>query len=64
VVCGAAGDELEKFSEQVDLLLLGSPSYGPFRRLMAGSASKRLLRSSHCPLQLSASAATSAELSS
>lgn len=28
VVCGAAGDELEKFSEEVDLLVLGSPSYG------------------------------------
>lgn len=64
VVCGAAGDELEKFTEEVDLLVLGSPSYGPFRRLMPGGPSKRLVRSSHCPLLLSARASTSAGLSS
>lgn len=61
VVCGEAGDKLEKFSEEVDLLVLGSPSYGPFRRLMPGSPSKRLVRSSQCPLLLSARAATSAD---
>ncbi len=43
-VYGLPGEELCKLGEQVDLLVLGSRSYGPVRRLMLGSTSNQLQR--------------------
>ncbi len=50
VVDGFAGEELERLSEQVDLLVLGSRGWGAFRRVMLGSTSDRIARHSACPV--------------
>lgn len=49
-VYGLAAEELAHFSGSVDLLIVGSRGYGPLGRLIHGSTSQRLARSSHCPL--------------
>jgi nucleotide-binding universal stress UspA family protein len=49
-VYGLAGEELAAFSGEVDLLVVGSRSYGPFRRLIAGSTSDYLERHARCSL--------------
>jgi nucleotide-binding universal stress UspA family protein len=49
-VYGVAGEELAAFGERVDLLVVGSRSYGPVRRLILGSTSSRLARHAPCPL--------------
>jgi nucleotide-binding universal stress UspA family protein len=49
-VYGVAGEELAVFGERVNLLVVGSRGYGPFRRLMFGSTSNRLARHARCPL--------------
>jgi nucleotide-binding universal stress UspA family protein len=49
-VYGVAGEELAVFGGRVDLLVVGSRSYGPMRRLMFGSTSNRLARHARCPL--------------
>jgi nucleotide-binding universal stress UspA family protein len=49
-VLGLAGEELAAFAERVDLLVVGSRSYGPLRRLMFGSTSQYLARRATCPL--------------
>ena len=47
---GAIDSDLEEFSEEVDLLLVGSRAYGPATRLIEGSTSRYLLRHSRAPL--------------
>jgi nucleotide-binding universal stress UspA family protein len=43
-VYGITGEELASFSEEVDILIVGSRSYGPVRRLVLGSTSDYLER--------------------
>jgi nucleotide-binding universal stress UspA family protein len=43
-VYGLAGEELAAFSQDVDLLVVGSRGYGPVRRLVVGSTSDYLER--------------------
>lgn len=50
VVYGPPDAELESFSDEVDLLVLGSRSYGPLKRLMLGSTSNHLARHAGCSL--------------
>jgi nucleotide-binding universal stress UspA family protein len=50
VTYGDPGDELLAFSEQVDLLLVGSRSDGPLGRLLNGSSSHFLARRARCAL--------------
>jgi nucleotide-binding universal stress UspA family protein len=47
---GLAGEELAAFGDEVDLLILGSRSYGPLKRLVLGSTSDYLQRHSRCAL--------------
>ncbi len=47
---GMPGEELAHFSEEVDLLIVGSRSCGPVGRLLTGSASTALARHARCPL--------------
>lgn len=47
---GLPGEELAAFGEEVDLLLVGSRSYGPRRHLMLGGTAKALSRAARCPL--------------
>ncbi len=49
-VYGLPGEELAAFSDEVDLLVLGSRGYGPVRRLVLGSASNYLQRHARCSL--------------
>jgi nucleotide-binding universal stress UspA family protein len=49
-VYGLAGEELAAFSEDVDLLVVGSRGYGPVRRLVLGSTSDYLERHARCSL--------------
>jgi len=47
---GLIGEELAAFGDRVDLLVVGSRSYGPVRRLMVGSTSDYLERHARCSL--------------
>ena len=47
---GVPGEELAAFGEDVDLLVVGSRSFGPIRRLIFGSTSQRLSTAARCPL--------------
>lgn len=47
---GAIDPDLEEFSKEVDLLIVGSRAYGPARRLIEGSTSRFLLGHSRAPL--------------
>jgi nucleotide-binding universal stress UspA family protein len=47
-VYGLAGEELAAFGDQVDVLAAGSRGYGPFKRLVLGSASHYLQRHARC----------------
>ena len=49
-VYGLPGEELAAFGEQVDLLVVGSRSYGPVKRLVLGSTSNFLQRHARCSL--------------
>jgi nucleotide-binding universal stress UspA family protein len=49
-VYGLAGEELAQFGGDVDLLVVGSRSYGPVRRLVLGSTSGYLQRHARCSL--------------
>lgn len=49
-VYGPPDAELEAFSDEVDVLILGSRSYGPVKRLMLGSTSNYLVRHAGCSL--------------
>jgi nucleotide-binding universal stress UspA family protein len=44
------GEELAAFGNELDLLIVGSRSYGPLKRLMLGSTSDYLERHAHCSL--------------
>jgi nucleotide-binding universal stress UspA family protein len=47
---GSPGEELVRFSEDVDLLIVGSRSCGPVGRLFTGSTSNTLAGRARCPL--------------
>jgi nucleotide-binding universal stress UspA family protein len=47
---GLTGEELAAFGDDVDLLVVGSRSYGPVRRLILGSTSHYLAGHARCPL--------------
>jgi len=47
-VYGRADQELDAFSDEVDLLLVGSRGYGPLKRLMLGSTSNHLAGHAGC----------------
>lgn len=49
-VYGLTGEELAAFSDEVDVLVVGSRSYGPLRRLVLGSTSDFLERHARCSL--------------
>lgn len=49
-VYGLTGEELAAFGDQLDLLVVGSRSYGPFKRLVLGSTSDYLQRHARCSL--------------
>jgi len=49
-VYGLAGEELAAFGDEVDLLVVGSRSYGPVKRLVLGSTSHYLERHARCSL--------------
>jgi nucleotide-binding universal stress UspA family protein len=47
---GSPGEQLAHFSEDVDLLIVGSRNAGAVGRLFTGSTSSYLARHAHCPL--------------
>jgi len=47
---GEPGEELARFGDDVDLLIVGSARYGPVGRLFNSSTSNYLARHSRCPL--------------
>jgi len=49
-VYGLPGEELAAFGDELDLLVVGSRSYGPLRRLVLGSTSDYLERHARCSL--------------
>ncbi len=49
-VYGLPGEELAAFSDEVDILVVGSRGYGPIRRLVLGSTSDFLQRHARCSL--------------
>ena len=49
-VYGITGEELAAFSEELDILVVGSRSYGPVRRLVLGSTSDYLERNARSAL--------------
>jgi nucleotide-binding universal stress UspA family protein len=49
-IVGSPANELTNRSRDLDLLVVGSRSYGPVRRLLLGSTSMRLVREATCPL--------------
>ncbi len=49
-VYGLTGEELAAFGEDLDLLVVGSRSYGPIKRLVVGSTSDYLERHARCSL--------------
>ncbi len=49
-VYGLTGEELAAFSDELDLLVVGSRSYGPVKRLVLGSTSDYLERHARCSL--------------
>ncbi len=44
------GEELAAFGNELDILIVGSRSYGPLKRLVLGSTSSYLERHAHCSL--------------
>lgn len=50
VVSGLPADELEKLSQWVDVLVLGSRKWGAVRRVVLGSTSDRLAHHAACPV--------------
>ncbi len=47
---GQAAEELAVYSASLDLLVIGSRSYGPVGRLVHGSTAQQLARTARCPL--------------
>lgn len=60
-VYGLTGEELAAFSDEVDILVVGSRSYGPVRRLVLGSTSDFLERHARCSLLVLPRAVTMAQ---
>src|SRR6185437_10408137 len=50
VAVGVPSEALAAFGTEVGLLVVGSRSYGPVRRMMLGSTSLHLARGTLCPL--------------
>jgi len=50
LITGKPGEILTQVSGEFDLLITGSRGYGPLRRTLLGSATRRLLRSARCPV--------------
>jgi nucleotide-binding universal stress UspA family protein len=50
VVAGPPAEALARRSSDLDLLVVGSRAHGPWRRLLLGSTSTRLVREARCPL--------------
>ena len=50
VLFGLPGEEFAAFGEGMDILVVGSRSYGPLRRLVVGSTSEYLERRARCSL--------------
>ena len=50
IAVGVPSEALAAFGAEVDLLVVGSRSYGPVRRMMLGSTSLQLARAARCPL--------------
>jgi nucleotide-binding universal stress UspA family protein len=49
-IYGGPREELARFGDEVDLLIVGSRGYGPTGRLLHGTVSGYLLGHAHCPL--------------
>ena len=47
---GDPADELIRLSEHLDILVSGSRGYGPFRAVLLGGVSRRLVGEAHCPV--------------
>jgi nucleotide-binding universal stress UspA family protein len=50
VLTGDPADQLAAASSEFDLLITGSRSWGPLKRTMLGSTTRRLIRASSCPV--------------
>jgi nucleotide-binding universal stress UspA family protein len=61
VAYGRPAEELARYGDSIDLLVVGSRSYGPGGRLMHGSTSVQLARSCSCPLLVLTRGAREAE---
>ena len=57
-VYGLTGEELAAFGDELDILVVGSRSYGPLRRLVLGSTADYLERHARCSLLVLPRAAT------
>jgi len=58
---GQPAEELALYSASLDLLVIGSRSYGPIGRLVHGSTAQQLARSARCPLLVLTRAAREAD---
>jgi nucleotide-binding universal stress UspA family protein len=58
---GQPAEELALYSASLDLLVIGSRSYGPVGRLVHGSTAQQLARSARCPLLVLTRAARAAD---
>jgi nucleotide-binding universal stress UspA family protein len=58
---GHPAEELALYSASLDLLVLGSRSYGPIGRLVHGSTAQQLARTARCPLLVLTRAARKAD---
>jgi nucleotide-binding universal stress UspA family protein len=58
---GHPAEELALYSASLDLLVIGSRSYGPIGRLVHGSTAQQLARAARCPLLVLTRAARKAE---
>jgi nucleotide-binding universal stress UspA family protein len=50
LLTGDAGSKLAEVSDEFDLMVTGSRAYGPLRRTLLGSATRKLIRDSGCPV--------------
>lgn len=50
VAVGKPWEQLASHSGDLDLLVLGSRSFGPLRRLLLGSSSTKVVQHARCPL--------------
>ncbi|MBV8954895.1 MAG: universal stress protein [Solirubrobacterales bacterium] len=58
---GKPAEELALYSASLDLLVIGSRSYGPIGRLVHGSVAQQLARTARCPLLVLTRAAREAD---